>query len=795
MRTSAIYGRSTNRGRRLGAVLFRFAPSTTASATSGKGAAGAADAPKCIRRSRMRRILRVAAFGLLLSLGIAQWLPQPASSAASPTTTPSAGLPLSLESFDFSNPTSGFGVFTSESPSGKSCSDLVGTSTDGGAIFKSLATAMTWNCANSDFSSTLTTDSYGDVFLYGPQLFVSHDDAKTWAKSPQPGLVLDVKAIGRSIWIVVSTCTSVETVANKPCPVHLRESSDGGRTWGSSIESPKGNSGGTAYGAHGQTYLIRVSRSSAYLMMAPPFNTSGGPSVVPLWFTSDGGHSWSGRRVPCHIAALSAVLAVAPDGTLMAVCASGPSAGGQRKSVLESNDGGRTWDLKTGSNIDNGYLGAVDLVTSREAFLVGARSSLLVTHDGGANWKPVQPLIGGSDGGTSEVRFFNIDRGIVLGNDQYNDEKLTLWSTTDGGKHWSSIVSRVDSSVHTVNAKTALQSTPIPLLLTGVAGTPFTFVVNAKGEDCASSGCFNLQRTSDNGANFTTLHLPPISSAKGSSLGNLSQLIFANSMDGYASLDEANSFAWYATTDGAQSWHRVSVAPGESLLQLAPTHHELYAVIAQCTKKYTCTDYRIARSPLTANKWIIESLPNPLSKGDFALGVYDSNVWANLQGPRVPLLFTSDDEGRTFIQLSASPLASVSGCNLTPTSSTSLWAECPTGMLVSFFHSSDAGVHWSSISRYEYAGTGGGAFDPVSSSLAYLNFGPYTTRVKDLYAITNSGHKMTAVGNLACTSNNYLVFSDADHGLAICQKNGTVTSTYLLRTSDGGRDWTKVNLS
>src|ERR1035437_4699471 len=98
-------------------------------------------------------------------------------------------------------------------------------------------------------------------------------------------------------------------------------------------------------------------------------------------------------------------------------------------------------------------------------------------------------------------------------------------------------------------------------------------------------------------------------------------------------------------------------------------------------------------------------------------------------------------------------------------------------MLVSFFYSDDAGVHWTSVSRYEYAGTGGGAFDPVSSSLAYLNFGPYTTRVKDLYAITNSGQKMTAVGNLACTSNNYLVFSDADHGLAICQKNGTVTST------------------
>jgi len=342
---------------------------------------------------------------------------------------------------------------------------------------------------------------------------------------------------------------------------------------------------------------------------------------------------------------------------------------------------------------------------------------------------------------------------------------------------------------------TASQSTPVPLLLTGVTGTPLAFVVSAKSVDCASWRCLQLQRTSDNGSSFTRLNLPPISSVKGN-LGNLGELIFANSTDGYASLSEANSFVWYATTDGGRTWHRESVAPGESILQLAPTHHELYAVIAKCVKQYTCSDYRIARSTLNAGTWTTEGLPAPLSKGDFALDVYDSNVWANLQGPRLPLLFTSHNEGRSFTESSKPLLGSVSACNLTPMSPTAVWAECPTGMLVSFFYSDDAGVEWTSISRYEYAGTGGGAFDPVSSSLAVLNFGTFTTRAKDLYVITNSGHSMTAVGNLACTSTNNLVFSNATHGLTICQKNGSaVSTTYLLRTSDGGRDWTKVSLS
>lgn len=344
------------------------------------------------------------------------------------------------------------------------------------------------------------------------------------------------------------------------------------------------------------------------------------------------------------------------------------------------------------------------------------------------------------------------------------------------------------------NAATASQSRPVPLLLTGVTGTPLAFVVSAKNVDCVSRECLQLQRTNNNGATFTSLHLPPISNVEGN-LGNLGEMIFANSIDGYASIDVGKSFVWYATTDGAKTWHREIVPLGDSIMQLVPTRSELYAVIAKCVKKYTCTDFRIAHSPLTYNKWTIEAIPKPLSKGNFALDVYSADVWMNLQGSQSPLLFTSSNQGRTFTESSTSPLASVSACNLTPMSPTTVWAECPTGMLVSFFYSSDAGVHWNSVSKYAYAGTGGGAFDPVSSSLAYLNFGTFTTRGKDLYVITNSGHRMTAVGNLACTSTNNLVFSNAAHGLTICQKNSTASSsTYLLRTSDGGISWTKLIL-
>jgi photosystem II stability/assembly factor-like uncharacterized protein len=63
----------------------------------------------------------------------------------------------------------------------------------------------------------------------------------------------------------------------------------------------------------------------------------------------------------------------------------------------------------------SGYLGAIDAVAGQRAFLVGDRSSLLITDGGGARWQPIEPLIGGTAAGTSQVVFFNASDGVVLG--------------------------------------------------------------------------------------------------------------------------------------------------------------------------------------------------------------------------------------------------------------------------------------------------------------------------------------------------------------------------------------------
>jgi Photosynthesis system II assembly factor YCF48 len=393
--------------------------------------------------SRSRRVVAMSLATSLISVFLVVGTTQGASFAVS---TSSFSSSLRLESVDFSSPSDGFGAFQWESLSGRTCKDYVGRTENGGATFSPLVHVMSWDCANRDFDTELTSDGRGDLFLFGPQLYVSHNNALTWSAASHLGPILDVDAVGRSIWALRSICTSAEVARSTPCGASLLESTNGGRTWQLS-PSPWGSTNEIADDpATMQTYLVRLSQDTAYVMLSPSPLFSGKPSTTPLWFTTNGGRTWANREAPCHIGAWSAAFSVAPDGTLMTVCASQPSAGMQLKTVLESSNGGRSWTLKAGGSgtsfleIDDGYLGSIDLLSKNKAFLVGGRSSLMETLDGGATWKAVQPHIGSTAGGTFQVTFFGGSDGLVLGNNDNDNERMTLWKTIDAGASWKVVI-------------------------------------------------------------------------------------------------------------------------------------------------------------------------------------------------------------------------------------------------------------------------------------------------------------------------------------------------------------------
>jgi len=121
---------------------------------------------------------------------------------------------------------------------------------------------------------------------------------------------------------------------------------------------------------------------------------------------------------------MSYAVSAAPDGALFAACAGQPGAGEQGKTVERSLNGGRTWTRgesrgigHCGGDLGAGYLGEIAALDARTVYLVGERSSLLVTHDGGAMWGMVKAVTAGTDAGTSQVLFFDRRDGLVLGVD------------------------------------------------------------------------------------------------------------------------------------------------------------------------------------------------------------------------------------------------------------------------------------------------------------------------------------------------------------------------------------------
>ena len=336
-----------------------------------------------------------------------------------------------------------------ETEGSTTCEDSVAKTADGGSHFSVLGVADSWSCSNNPPAQFLAFDDHGDGFLYGPQLFVTHDGGTTWTPDPQTGAVVAVAALGYSIWMVEGTCPANATYSAM-CPLQVLTSTDGGGSWQQTPSEPGATASVGALSlapAQGQTWLVRLSVSAAYVLSTPTSSPSGAPNVTPLWHTTDGGRTWTSGQIQCGLLALSTMMTVAPDGALVAICASGPSTGFQPKSMAVSTTGGATWAVQSqcadrasaqcnASALSFGYLGSIAATSADTAFVTGDRTPLLVTYDGGLSWHSESVTNG--NGQPAQVVFFDAEQGVVLGRDSSNT--VAIWHTVDGGSTWSELV-------------------------------------------------------------------------------------------------------------------------------------------------------------------------------------------------------------------------------------------------------------------------------------------------------------------------------------------------------------------
>jgi len=308
---------------------------------------------------------------------------------------------------------------------------------DGGRTFTPFSTVTDYSCANGYLARRITFDNAGDAFVYGPQLFVSHDDGSSWKAAKGFADVLSVVALGRSVWALDESCS--QSTGN--CDAVVEQSSDGGRTW-STVALPTQETTSSA------AAMLRMSLSSA-LLLIPPVPTSSPPATSLLLRTTDAGRTWQQSSVPC--VGLTNFISQAPDGTIWLACASEPGAGNQAKELARSFDGGVTWtavhclantnpasfpSCYFSNTMNGGYLGDLAATSSLTAFVDGGRNDVLVTRDGGRTWSQTTPVIGDMDSGTTGLFFANAEAGwVISGATGTTDEGL--WRTTDGGDTWS----------------------------------------------------------------------------------------------------------------------------------------------------------------------------------------------------------------------------------------------------------------------------------------------------------------------------------------------------------------------
>jgi photosystem II stability/assembly factor-like uncharacterized protein len=150
------------------------------------------------------------------------------------------------------------------------------------------------------------------------------------------------------------------------------------------------------------------------------------------WYlTADSGEHWTAQADPCantpYPGSMSNTMAGAPDGSLWAVCAGQPGMGQQRKQLVTSTDGGRTWSSR-GELESTGYATSVFPFSATVAWRTGGRADLYRTTDG-SHWTKVAITGDAAGGGTSFFTALAPGSGVYV-------QVGAVYSTVDGGQTW-----------------------------------------------------------------------------------------------------------------------------------------------------------------------------------------------------------------------------------------------------------------------------------------------------------------------------------------------------------------------
>lgn len=344
-----------------------------------------------------------------------------------------------------------------------------------------------------------------------------------------------------------------------------------------------------------------------------------------------------------------------------------------------------------------------------------------------------------------------------------------------------------------------VQSGFLPALITKVPGSSELLVLGSRS--CKKKRCLELWRGEVGGRHFSKI-TPPHSTAPtlASETGSVGSLVFASPSDGYAIPPAFRNVGSAAslTRDGGRSWHSVAFPKDARVVAMTAAGGFFDAVVATCptTRTGKCHDYRLERSRAGSRSWTSRALPDTtaLDNTPVGLGAFKSTVFVSLTPQKkrfLPLLLVSSGGGPFAIRAEPA-LATAGSCSLWPTSVSVVWAECPTGMMESVERGVGTDPRFTSV--FQTSGTGGSAFAPVTSTLAFRYTG-VASPLDTLERTTDGGVRFSVMSKVASHETDAfgIAFSSQSRGdLLVSQLIGKTVRWSVLATEDGGRRLRRV---
>jgi len=337
-----------------------------------------------------------------------------------------------------------------------------------------------------------------------------------------------------------------------------------------------------------------------------------------------------------------------------------------------------------------------------------------------------------------------------------------------------------------------------PVSFTAISASEYWLLGDAL---CNNPVCTSIVRTTDGGANFVGLPAPVAPLATVPDLAptgaGINTLLFADTLDGYA-FSTGPGGAFFDTHDGGEQWAQPGFLAGRELLAFRTGAGYALALAGACPNG-SCSSLVLERSRVGSDDWV--GLPVPVPAGAdqvAAMAVHGSDLWFSVTTAATQanqLLVASSNSGTTFATFKSPCFAGLGG-TIDASSSTVLWAVCPTGMLAAAFRSTDGGAQWRPMSS---AGEmdNSAQLAPASATMAVLEQGSQgpVLRTEDGGATWQTVYP-SANG---AWSWNWIGFTDSNTGSALRSEanapanwpwpNGP-SPEQLWRSTDGGTTWT-----